>query len=407
MMSKMSGEAINEPVTTNVPALRFGEFEGAWEEKRLGDVGRVTTGSTPDTFNKSYYNGEKQFVTPADIDFNRYVMSTKTTLTEAGFCNARKAPKNSVLFVCIGSTIGKVAQAFEECTTNQQINAITANDDFENDFIFSLLEHKAKKIKLLAGVQAVPQINKTDFSRIKYFFPCLKEQQKIANFLSAVDSKLNTLEKTHAALNRYKRGLMQQLFSQAHRFKDDNGQDFPDWLNVEFGRLVVKSSQKYNPLNTDDNYLSVELDCLESQTGRLINTYPAINQKSIKTAFKQGDVLFGKLRPNLKKYYYAEFDGVCSSEIWVFRGKKVTSLFLYYLVQTDRFFFACNKTTGSKMPRADWQFVGEFPFAIPILKEQQKIAQTLSTLDNKITAAATKITQLKTFKKGLLQQMFV
>ncbi|WP_218599027.1 restriction endonuclease subunit S [Polaribacter sp. NJDZ03] len=196
--------------------LRFKADDGSdfadWEEKKLGEVAKVITGSTPSTSNQEYYGGKKLFVSPADIQGNRYVFNTKTTLTELGFNKGRKVKKNSVLFVCIGSTIGKVAQASEECLTNQQLNVLEALETNSNDFIFSILSFNGDRIKLLAGVQAVPQINKTDFSNFKFKFPSLKEQQKIATYLSAIDTKIENVQTQIAKTQTFKKGLLQQMF---------------------------------------------------------------------------------------------------------------------------------------------------------------------------------------------------
>ena len=196
--------------------LRFKDSDGndypQWEEKRLGEVGKVITGSTPSTHEDSYYGGTRLFVSPADIDDSRFVSETKTTLTELGFSKGRKVKKGSTLFVCIGSTIGKVATAGEDCISNQQINAIVANAEYDNDFIYCLLTLFGSRIKLLAGVQAVPQINKTDFSNLRYKFPCLEEQQKIANYLSAIDSKIEAVNQQITQSQTFKKGLLLQMF---------------------------------------------------------------------------------------------------------------------------------------------------------------------------------------------------
>jgi len=183
-----------------------------WEEKRLGDVGRIITGSTPSTSNSNFYNGANLFVSPADISDGRYVIKTKTTLTDLGFKEGRPIKKGSILFVCIGSTIGKVAQAGKECITNQQINSIEANEENSNEFIYSLLEFNAAKIKPLAGTQAVPQINKTDFSKLKFEFPTLSEQQKIASYLSSLDTKIESVATQITQSQTFKKGLLQQMF---------------------------------------------------------------------------------------------------------------------------------------------------------------------------------------------------
>jgi type I restriction enzyme S subunit len=119
--------------------IRFKDENGKdfpkWEEKKLRDVGNIITGSTPPTGNIYYYNGKRLFVSPADINNSRYVNETKTNISDKGLRKGRLIKKGAVLFVCIGSTIGKVAQASEECITNQQINSIESNLKNSNDFI--------------------------------------------------------------------------------------------------------------------------------------------------------------------------------------------------------------------------------------------------------------------------------
>lgn len=196
--------------------LRFKDDTGNdypdWENKKLGEISIITTGSTPSTIVEEYYGGEKLFVSPVDLQGNRFISNTKTTLTELGFAKGRKIKKGSVLFVCIGSTIGKVGIATEDCLTNQQINSLEALNGYENDYIYSLLDYYGSKIKVQAGIQAVPQINKTDFSNFSFFFPSIDEQVKIANFLSAIDDKINHCQGQMKKTEVWKKGLLQKMF---------------------------------------------------------------------------------------------------------------------------------------------------------------------------------------------------
>ncbi|WP_419769090.1 MAG: restriction endonuclease subunit S [Candidatus Marinarcus sp.] len=197
-----------------VPKRRFPEFlnDGEWEEKPLSKVGEIITGSTPATANLENYGGSKLFVSPADISDTRYITTTKTTLSEQGFMQTRHIKANSILFVCIGSTIGKVAQNKFDCATNQQINSIVPFDEYSNDFIYSALENSSSRIASLAGNHAVPIINKTFFSSVLISCPLLPEQQKIADFLSSIDNLITAQSKKIETLKEHKKGLMQQLF---------------------------------------------------------------------------------------------------------------------------------------------------------------------------------------------------
>lgn len=198
-----------------VPKYRFKEFEkdGEWEEKKLGEVGDIVTGSTPNTSELSNYGGEKLFVSPVDININRYVENTKTKLSELGFSKTRQIPANSVLFVCIGSTIGKVAQNKFVCATNQQINSVIPSNQCSSDFLYSALEKSASIISELAGIQAVPIINKSQFSEVILLFPpTIQEQQKIASCLSSLDALITAQAEKVEQLKLHKKGLMQGLF---------------------------------------------------------------------------------------------------------------------------------------------------------------------------------------------------
>lgn len=199
---------------SNIPELRFPEFknEPEWEEKPLSKVGEVITGSTPATANLENYGGSQLFVSPADISDKRYITTTKTTLSKQGFKQTRQIKANSILVVCIGSTIGKVAQNKFDCATNQQINSIVPFDEYSNDFVYSALENSSSRIALLAGNHAVPIINKSSFSSVLIFCPLFPEQQKIADCLSFIDELIIISTKKVETLKKHKKGMMQKLF---------------------------------------------------------------------------------------------------------------------------------------------------------------------------------------------------
>jgi type I restriction enzyme S subunit len=171
----------NETENKMIPKLRFPEFvkDGDWRKKSLGTVAEIITGNTPSTDEPVNYGGNKLFVSPADISENRYIIRTKTTLSEIGFSKTRRIKANSILFVCIGSTIGKIAQNKFECATNQQINSLIPYKGYSSDFLYSVLENSSSNIALIAGNQAVPIINKSLFSSVEINFPqTFAEQQK-------------------------------------------------------------------------------------------------------------------------------------------------------------------------------------------------------------------------------------
>ena len=139
--------------------------------------------------------------------------------------------------------------------------------------------------------------------------------------------------------------------------------------------------------------------------GMLLGFTDSNEQNSIKNKFHEGNILFGKLRPYLEKYYFPNFDGVCSSEIWVFDTKEYPK-YIYYLIQTKRFLDIANVSSGSKMPRSDWNFMKDFIFPIPNIKTQKETSNLFTTIDKKIELLEKKHQKYQDFKKYLMQQIF-
>lgn len=181
-----------------------------------------------------------------------------------------------------------------------------------------------------------------------------------------------------------------------------------EWDYNLFSEIVTNKSKRFDPKN-EESLKDIELDSIEQNTGRLLNTYMSKDFTSQKNKFAKGSVLYSKLRPYLNKYYYAKIDGVCSSEIWVLNSlysQKLSNLFLYYFIQTNRFSNVANKSAGSKMPRADWSLVENIRLYKGSIEEQRKIGDFFSKLDRQIELEEQKLEKLEEQKKGYIQQIF-
>ena len=181
-----------------------------WEEKKLGEVGDIMTGNTPSTKQEDYYGGCYLWVTPADITDSREVSVTAKKLTELGYTVARHIPANSVLVTCIAS-IGKNAIIRENGSCNQQINSITPYNDYSVEFVYYLICQNERLLHANAGTGGMEILNKDSFSKIKMYFPCLEEQQKIVDCLSSLDEVIAKQKATLAAWEELKKGLLQQM----------------------------------------------------------------------------------------------------------------------------------------------------------------------------------------------------
>ena len=199
---------------------------------------------------------------------------------------------------------------------------------------------------------------------------------------------------------KYKRGLLSNLFSE----KSTQG-----WTTSRyyFSEIAQRRGEKYDP-SSGIEYPCVELENIEQETGKILATVPSIEQGSIKNIAKSGDTLFGKLRPYLRKYAFAQQTMACSSEIWaLIPSDVVLPKFLFYLVQTEQFLRVANISSGTKMPRAEWSNIEKAEFYIPDLPVQRKVVSFLEGMDRKIAFADSMLICLNRLKASLLQQLFI
>ncbi|WP_022694161.1 restriction endonuclease subunit S [Ponticaulis koreensis] len=398
--------------TMHVPELRFPEFSGDWDHKTIGEsfpkvrngfVGTATPFYKPNGI--AYFQGrniksgllDREDTVSISAEFHN--KQTKSQVKPFDILMVQSGHVGEC--ACVPEGIGEAnCHAVVVMTPDKETHS-----PFFVNYFYS--ETGLRQIHKIKTGNTVEHILTSDLKPLVVATPKLSEQKKIASFLSAVDEKIAQLTRKKALLEDYKKGCMQQLFSQKIRFKDDDGNDFPDWEPLEFGKLVKRSSDRFDPIANSERPILIELENMDQATGMLIGHEDVSTQKSLKTYFKAGDVLFGKLRPYLRKYAQPNFDGVCSSEIWVLQSDAVHKGFLFQLVQTSQFMQLATISTGSKMPRADWNTIADSQFDWPHFDEQRKIADFLSSIDARISSAATEIQFAQTFKKGLLQQMFV
>lgn len=176
-----------------------------------------------------------------------------------------------------------------------------------------------------------------------------------------------------------------------------------DWEQRKLGEVLFIRNEI---VNQKDFTFDIELENIESVTGRIIGNL-SIRTKS-NSLFKSGDILFGKLRPYLKKWWFAEFDGVKSNEIWAFScNSDVSSVFMYNIVQSEKFLNATIITSGTKMPRADWHTIKNLEIMLPTSKEEQTaIGNFFRQLDNTIALHQRTLEKYQKLKISYLEKMF-
>jgi len=178
------------------------------------------------------------------------------------------------------------------------------------------------------------------------------------------------------------------------------------WQKLELSSFFSISNNKFDPKKKTTKLPCIELEHLQQGTPLLLGTADVDYQKSTKNIFNSGDVLFGKLRPYLRKLLLANFDGICSSEIWVLKNsEKTINKFIFYFIQTEKFISHANVSSGSKMPRSDWSYLKNVSFPLPPLPEQNRIVAVLEVWDTAIEKLTRKIELKQNIKKNLMQQL--
>lgn len=175
------------------------------------------------------------------------------------------------------------------------------------------------------------------------------------------------------------------------------------WEQRKFSDLTDRVSIQ----SSDSDLPQVEYEDIVSGEGTLNKDLRDKEGGKTGIKFYAGDVLYGKLRPYLMNWLYPQFNGVAVGDFWVLRATKCDSSFLYRLIQTNNFQRLANVSSGSKMPRADWNLISQSFFAVPADHAEQKaIAKSLAELDSLITLHQRKYDKLCTVKKSMLDKMF-
>ena len=402
------------------PKLRFPEFVGNWKQYKISEVGNIVTGSTPKTSISENYGGDFLFVSPADIQGNRYVNKTITTLTKKGFDQGRKIREKASLFVSIGSTIGKVAQTNQELTTNQQINAVEPYNNFDDDFIFTSLENVAANIKAIASNQAVPIVNKTTFGNVEIRVPSeLVEQKKISSLFAELDTLIQSAEKELEGYRELKQGMLQKMFPKRNevtpeiRFLEFDG----NWEQCKLGD-IGKTYTSLSGKTADDfghgeanfiTYMNVYSNSIADPT-MVAPIEIDVKQHEVEV----GDVFFTTSSETPDEVGMScvlkEKQGIVYLNSFCFGFRPTKSFDLNFLAYMLRSNYVRNQikilAQGVSRYNISKTKMMDVSIIFPDYEEQKKIGECFSNLDNLINLQQKEIDGYKELKKGLLQQMF-
>ena len=396
-----------------VPKLRFKEFDGGWTKSTIQFF-------MDNNFILDQMDGNHGELYPKSEEFSAtgvpYISATDFSFGDVNFATCKRLPieraklfkkgiaKNGDVLFAHNATVGPVAilktdldfvilsttATYYRCEATYLNNHYLKNY-FESDFFvqqyFGIMSQSTRN-----------QVPITTQRKLNIAVPNIQEQTKIASFLSAVDEKISQLTQKHELLSQYKQGMMQKLFSQQLRFKADDGSEFGEWENSYIGNeCKITTGNKDTQNKVDDGLYPF---FVRSQTVEKINSY-SMDCEAILTSGdgvgvgKNYHYMNGKFDFHQRVYCLYEF-----SERLI--GRYLYIYFSNYFYDRVKRLSAKNSVDSVRM-----DMISKMEIKLPCLEEQTKIANFLSAIDQKIEVVVQQIEQTKTWKKGLLQQMFV
>ena len=399
-----------------VPKLRFPGFTDAWEQRKLGDIASMHARIGWQNLRTSEFldSGEYMLITGTDfsnggIDYSgvhyvekdRYDQDSKIQLDS-----------ESILITKDG-TIGKVAYVSDlpmPATLNAGVFNVRVKDrnHFDSYYLFQYLKAPflLDYVRKTSTGGTILHLNQNVLVNFPIYYGSKSEQKAVGEYLKNFDSLISLHQRKLDNIKMLKKSLLQKLFPKdGEKIPELRFPGFTDaWEQRKLGEVVFRR----NAAEVTGALPGVEYEDVIPEEGRLNKnvSLKEVTKKGLE--FLEGDVLFGKLRPYLKNWLFAEFNGVAVGDWWVLYSDKVDGRLIYYLIQTDSYQTVANLSTGTKMPRSDWTTVSQTIFAFPVSADEQlKIGKYFSSIDSLISLHQRKLDHLKELKKGLLQQMFV
>ena len=405
------------------------ELPEGWKWCRLGDCSSlISKGTTPKGGKEAYIkeginflrienlneDGSINHSNISHISKEEHEGSLKRSILEAGD-----------LLISIAGTLGKVGFV-RDCdlpmNTNQAIAFVRLHKNlFENMYLKYAIESPLVNNKLLSKtkVTSIPNLTLEIISNCKIPLPpTLAEQQRIVNRIESMFTKLDEAkEKAQNVVDSFetrKAAILHKAFTGelTAKWRKENGVSDDSWEEKTIGECLIAISDKYDPQKDKiDGVQYIGLENIEANGG-IISTGAVSSVKSIKTLFKNNDLLYGKLRPYLNKHDIVEFDGICSTDILVYRSKPEYEIkFFNYLFSQNCFIqYAIENSNGINLPRTSEKNISAYSQKIPTLPEQVEIVRILDIIiekENKAKQAAEAVLeQIDLLKKSILARAF-
>lgn len=409
-----------------VPKLRFAGFNEPWSETSLGKISSFITSGSRD-WAQYYADGGDKFIRMTNLVRDGITLNLSdlkfVRLPENSNEGKRTALQHHDILISITAELGKLGWVPDDLGTayiNQHTALVRPNLSIASSkFIANLLS--TKKYNNILNQQndsgAKSGLNLSTIKNFRFYATNKIEQTKIADFLSSVDEKITLLNKQYDLLCQYKKGMMQKIFSQELRFKDDSGRAFPEWKSTILDEVVdlITNGLALDQNDSKNGYPVSRIEtisehCINMNKVGFVNTDNDISNYKL----NYGDMLFSNINSisHIGKIAYFNIDDTLYHGMNLLRiviKNSHCKLFFYYQLTTDtnKKYFESRANQAVSQASINQTELRKTPVQVPCQEEQTKIASFLSALDDKIAVKKAELDKLKTWKQGLLQQMFV
>lgn len=388
----------------NIPDLRFPEFEGEWEKKKLGDLLEFKNGINA---SKEQYGKGIKFINVLDILNNDFITHDKiigSVDVDKDTADLYSVKYGDILFQRSSETREEVGSAnvYVDKDHDATFGGFVIRGRMINEYVPVFLNKLLKtdsardEITSKSGGSTRYNVGQGTLSSVVLLFPSLPEQEKIAAFLTAIDKRISLLNQQKEQLEHYKKGLMQKIFSRDFRFKDANGKDFPDWEEKKLGDCL-NYEQPTNYLVSSTKY-SDKFDIPVVTAGKTF-------------ILGYTNETIGIFKENLPVIIFDDFTTATQFVNFPFKAKSSAMKILKANESIDlKFIFEAMQMINYEIGGHGRHWISVFTqmsIEIPSLPEQTKIANFLSAIDNKINQCDIQICKMEEYKKGLLQKLFV
>jgi type I restriction enzyme S subunit len=393
-----------------MPKLRFPEFSETWALKKLNSLVTPIKRNTRTPLEVMTISAGKGFITQKER-FSQIIAGNsleKYTHLKNNEFSYNRGNSKQFMYGCIYRL-----KNIEEALVPNVYRSFSFNNSipgfYEQLFLKKYLDRQLRRlISSSARMDGLLNIGEKDFYKVKIPVTSLPEQQKIASFLTSVDSKIEKLEKKRELMGEYKRGVMQKIFSQEIRFRGEDGKEYPEWVEKCIGEIGTFFSGG-TPESNKKKYYEGNIPFIGSGdiSSDVVDKYiteEALNNSSSKLVEK-GDLLYALYGATSGEVALSKISGAINQAILCIRSSENKTFLLNFLLHTKKKIINTYLQGGQGNLSA--QIIKKIKINLPCLEEQEKIANFLSGIDKKIELVEQETEQVKEFKRGLLQQMFV